>query len=227
MHGDGFMAGRMLDFFADYLDLTDAQQSQAKEILEKSYRLIPPDEVLHRLNHDFIDQALSDTPFITMTYGLFDFRQGVLHFSRAGHPYPIYVPREGALEQWHLEGSLLGVFATQYRLRKQPLRPGDKVLFYTDAIDMAGFGDHPVGVASLLAAIEEYRVRIPALQILHGRFRKSKIARRPSALLHLSVLHLENCRRTIKSTLTCFVNESRYNDSDRSFLECHKNLVYP
>lgn len=138
---------------------------RAKEIAGQSYRLIPPDEVLHRLNHEFIDQALSDTPFITMIYGLFDFREGVLHFSRAGHPYPLYVPREGPIELWQMEGSLLGVFATQYRLRLHKLRPGDKVLFYTDAMDAAGFGEHAVGTPSLLAAVEAYR-RLPVKELV-------------------------------------------------------------
>jgi sigma-B regulation protein RsbU (phosphoserine phosphatase) len=130
---------------------------RAKDIVGQSYRLVPPDEVLHRLNHDFIDQALSDTPFITMVYGLLDFREGILNFSRAGHPYPLYVPRDGPPVFWQMEGSILGVFATQYRLRTHQLRPGDKVLFYTDGFDAAGFADHPLGAPSLLAAAAHFR----------------------------------------------------------------------
>jgi len=138
---------------------------RAKDIDGQSYRLVPPDEVLHRLNHDFIDQALSDTPFITMEYGLFNFRDGILHFSRAGHPYPLFIPREGPIELWQMEGSLLGVFATQYRLRMHQLRPGDKVLFYTDGLDAAGFGAHPIGIPSLLAAAEHFRA-LPIEQLV-------------------------------------------------------------
>jgi sigma-B regulation protein RsbU (phosphoserine phosphatase) len=130
---------------------------RAKDIVGQSYRLVPPDEVLTRLNHDFIEQALSDTPFITMVYGLLNFRDGILNFSRAGHPYPLYIPHDGPPQLWTMEGSLLGVFATHYRLRTQPLRPGDKVLFYTDGIDAAAFASHPVGSPSLLAAAEHFR----------------------------------------------------------------------
>jgi serine phosphatase RsbU (regulator of sigma subunit) len=130
---------------------------RGKEIVGQNYRLVPPDEVLQRLNRDFIDQALSDAPFITMLYGLFDFTTGMLQFSRAGHPYPLHVPREGPAQYWQMEGSLLGVFATRYGRRVQELRPGDKVLFYTDAIDAARFGDAPVGTPSLLAAAEHFR----------------------------------------------------------------------
>ena len=68
-----------------------------KEVFGKQYRLVPPGEVLGRLNKELIDQQLSDTPFITMAYGLFNHRDGVLRFARAGHPYPLLVPREGAV----------------------------------------------------------------------------------------------------------------------------------
>lgn len=40
--GDGFMGGRMFEFFADYLDLTDAQQTQAKEIMAKAKPSLEP-----------------------------------------------------------------------------------------------------------------------------------------------------------------------------------------
>src|SRR5262249_54655353 len=68
---------------------------QAKEITGRNYRLVPPNEVLQRLNRDLIDQALSENPFITMAYVLFNMRDGTLQFARAGHPCPLYVPRQG------------------------------------------------------------------------------------------------------------------------------------
>ncbi len=44
----------------------------AKEITGKDYRLVPPNEVLERLNRELIDQALSEKPFITMAYVLYN-----------------------------------------------------------------------------------------------------------------------------------------------------------
>ncbi len=130
---------------------------RAKEIFGSSYRLTPTNEVLQKLNHDLIEQQLSDLPFITMVYVLFDFAEGTLHFSRAGHPYPLYVPREGAPELWRIEGSLLGVFEAQYRIRTQSMKPGDKLILYTDGMDAASFGAHATGQPSLLAAVEAFR----------------------------------------------------------------------
>jgi sigma-B regulation protein RsbU (phosphoserine phosphatase) len=130
---------------------------KAKEITGQDYRLIPPNEVLQRLNRDLIDQALSENPFITMAYVLFNMQEGLLQFSRAGHPYPLYVPREGPPKLWEMEGSLLGVFDTTYRIQQQQLGPGDKVLLYTDGMDAATFAGQPLGLSSLMAAAGHHR----------------------------------------------------------------------
>jgi sigma-B regulation protein RsbU (phosphoserine phosphatase) len=128
-----------------------------KEINGQSYRLIPPNEVLFKLNRDLVQQQIPDLPFITMVYVLLDCREGTLQFSRAGHPYPLYIPKEGKPALWQSEGSLLGVFETKYRLQSQRVQPGDKLLLYTDGMDGASFEHHSVGLASLLAAAEHYR----------------------------------------------------------------------
>jgi sigma-B regulation protein RsbU (phosphoserine phosphatase) len=130
---------------------------RAKEISGSSYRLVPPDEVLHKLNRDLIEQALADMPFITMIYALFDHVGGTLRFSRAGHPHPLYLPASGPLRLWQSTGSLLGVFETQYTVQTEQMHPGDKLILYTDGMDAAAFGQQPVGVASLLAAAERFR----------------------------------------------------------------------
>src|SRR6185437_4796406 len=45
---------------------------RAKEVFGQHYRLVPPEEVLQRLNKDLIDQHLSEHPFITMAYALYN-----------------------------------------------------------------------------------------------------------------------------------------------------------
>jgi len=129
---------------------------RSKEITGKTYRLIPPDEVLGRLNHELIAQKLTDTPFITVVYALYDLRERTLRFSRAGHPYPLYIPKDGPPRLWQIEGSLLGVFETEYRLQLHTLAPGDKIILYTDGMDAAGFQSLPTGTNSLLAAAQKY-----------------------------------------------------------------------
>jgi sigma-B regulation protein RsbU (phosphoserine phosphatase) len=130
---------------------------RAKEISGQSYRLVPPEEVLHKLNHDLIEQELADTPFITMAYALFDHTSGTLQFARAGHPHPLHLPADGPPKLLQQPGGLLGVFDTQYTVHTARLGPGDKLLLYTDGIDGAAFAQHPVGLPSLLAAAEHFR----------------------------------------------------------------------
>jgi serine phosphatase RsbU (regulator of sigma subunit) len=130
---------------------------RAKEVTGQSYRLLPPDEVLFRLNRDLIDQQLSEHPFITMVYALFNHQDGTLQFARAGHPYPLLVPRRGPLQLWRQEGMLLGVLDARFPAQAHHLSPGDKVLIYSDGVDAATFEGHAEGADSLLACAERHR----------------------------------------------------------------------
>jgi hypothetical protein len=49
-----------------------------KEVFGSQYRLVPPGEVLQKLNRDLIDQELAQMPFITMVYGLLNCHNGRL-----------------------------------------------------------------------------------------------------------------------------------------------------
>jgi sigma-B regulation protein RsbU (phosphoserine phosphatase) len=140
---------------------------RAKEIFGKQYRLLPPGEVLQRLNRDLVEQALSEQPFITMVYVLLNFKDGSLSFARAGHPYPLYVPRGGDPQSWQVPGSLLGVFDTVFPVQTQRLQPGDKVLLYSDGIDNARFEGHPPGLPSLQACAARHQA-LPVQEFLAG-----------------------------------------------------------
>ena len=143
---------------------------QTKEVFGHDYRLVPPEEVLGRLNDDLLDQHLSEHPFITMTYALYNHRDGALRFARAGHPYPLYVPQEGEPIFWRQEGLLLGVTKTTFPARSYPLKLGDKVLLYSDGIDGGCLQDHPSGADSLLAWAAHHR-HLPIQKFLDGLVR--------------------------------------------------------
>jgi phosphoserine phosphatase RsbU/P len=120
---------------------------RSKEIFGQSYRLVPPGEVLALLNRDLIGQALSENPFITMAYGLVNSANGSLTLARAGHPYPLLVPRRGEPEFLQTQGSLLGIFETSFPDQTRAMQAGDKLLFYSDGIDGGRFGDCTAGKA--------------------------------------------------------------------------------
>ena len=110
---------------------------QGKELHGHGYRLLPPDQVLRQLNCELLEQALPEVPFATMLYAVYDCRDRVLRFSRAGHPHPLYLPRDGSPELWTCPGNLLGLFATEFETQARTLRPGDKVLFYSNGLGQA------------------------------------------------------------------------------------------
>ena len=74
-----------------------------------------------------------------------------LQFARAGHPYPLFVPKAGEPRLWKQEGLLLGVADAKFPLGTHQLARGDKLLFYTDGVDTARYQDHPAGTQSLIA----------------------------------------------------------------------------
>jgi sigma-B regulation protein RsbU (phosphoserine phosphatase) len=130
---------------------------RSKEIQEHRYRLLPPDEVLLRLNREMIEQALAENPFITMVYALLNHQEGTLSFSRAGHPHPLYVPCRGAPELWQVHGTLLGVFDTHYIVQTQQLRAGDRVLLYTDGVDADPKEEQSTSSERLLESAQKHR----------------------------------------------------------------------
>jgi phosphoserine phosphatase RsbU/P len=125
---------------------------RAKEIVGSEYHLTAPDNVLHHLNREMLEQALAENPFITMVYGLYSTTDRTLAFARAGHPYPLLVPSRGRPRFLEVHGTLLGVFETDFAQRIEPLQPGDKVLFYTDGLETA-----EVTAQSLLARVPTYQ----------------------------------------------------------------------
>jgi serine phosphatase RsbU (regulator of sigma subunit) len=105
-----------------------------KEILGKSYRLVPPGEVLDRLNRELLNLSLPEPPFVTMLYAQLDCRDGSLTFARAAHPHPLYVPAEGEPLYWHAAGTLLGVFESEFPVQQKKLEVGDKLVVFSDGV---------------------------------------------------------------------------------------------
>jgi len=94
---------------------------------------LPPNEILRRTNN-----ALSEinrlTLFTTAFIGLYDCNNQSFSYSNAGHNSP-YVVGEEIKELTGARGTVLGLFeGEQYALETISLKPGERVLLFTDGV---------------------------------------------------------------------------------------------
>lgn len=105
-----------------------------KDMDGSNFHLVSPDEALQRINRELLELVLPEGPFLSMLYVQVNSRDGSLKCARAGHPPPLYVPREGPAEFWPSFGGLLGVLPTEIALQTKQLGTGDKLLLYSDGL---------------------------------------------------------------------------------------------
>jgi len=138
---------------------------QTKDISGNTYRIIPPEEVLNRLNEDLIAENLSDNPFITICYGTFDISTRKLRYAAGGHPAPILCRKTGVVQLPETKGALLGVFTNEYTSETVDIAVNEKVLVYTDGVEEARGKDGTTGYEAFLKALQR-RKDLPAEELL-------------------------------------------------------------
>jgi sigma-B regulation protein RsbU (phosphoserine phosphatase) len=129
---------------------------KTKEIRGNSYRIIPPDEVLTNLNNDLISEDLSESPFVTICYCVYDVKEKELEYARGGHPYPILLRADGTYVQLEAEGALLGIVEEHFKSEKVTLSSGDKLILYSDGVDAATWSDGSTGQEAFAKACAAY-----------------------------------------------------------------------
>lgn len=109
-----------------------------REPTPTGFRTLGPAEALSRLNDSVIRQELSQAAFATAVYGIIDAETLEVTVARAGHPNPVIIRRDGTLEDVEADGPLLGIFPGEaFADRTAKLRPGDRLFFYTDGVEVA------------------------------------------------------------------------------------------
>jgi len=129
--GKGLPASSLLSIFLK-------KSLRVKEISGRSYRLIPPGEVLSGLNRDLVALGLPEPPFVSMLYLILNCKDGSVAYARAAHPLPLHIPAEGDPSYWPGSGTLLGVFESDYPDQTGQLRVGDKLLLHSDGVNIEG-----------------------------------------------------------------------------------------
>ena len=94
-------------------------------------------DALGRVNRN-LARHISAGKFITLFYGEVDTSRGVLHYSNAGHNYPLLRRKDGTLEELGVGGIMLGpIEDARYDQAEVAFAPGDGLLLYSDGISEA------------------------------------------------------------------------------------------
>jgi sigma-B regulation protein RsbU (phosphoserine phosphatase) len=92
-----------------------------------------PKETLNRLERVFPFERFDS--FFTIACLTIDYTDGNLTYGCAGHPPPILLHPQGALEILDVHGPVIGSGQNEgYRQVEKQLQPGDKIVLYTDGI---------------------------------------------------------------------------------------------
>ena len=120
-------------------------------------RTADPVEALERTNHILVDERRTGL-FVTVLAGVLDLDTGVFSFANAGHEMPILAPPPPDEPRWIPGGGpLLGVFGRlDLALQSVEIRPGDRLVLYTDGItDAASPEGSRFGVERLLQTVRD------------------------------------------------------------------------
>lgn len=122
-----------------------------------------PKEVLIKINK-LIYQIIESGSFVTMFYGIIDFKANTFTYARAGHEPPVFFNTDGAeLKMLRPVGMALGfeegeVFGEKMEEEILNLNKGDKILFYTDGFTEANNRlNEEYGKSRLIDFIKENR----------------------------------------------------------------------
>ncbi|MBX3009327.1 MAG: SpoIIE family protein phosphatase [Melioribacteraceae bacterium] len=99
---------------------------------------IPPEECLTYVNHLLCNESVASM-FVTVFYGVLDYKKGTLIYANGGHNPPYILSKEGELKALELTGGLaLGVVdGIGYKSKSVQIANGDLIYLYTDGVTEA------------------------------------------------------------------------------------------
>jgi len=99
--------------------------------------ILPPSEVLRRLNTEMIRRHGESPRFATAVYGVVDCRSREVRIARAGHPAPLVI-RGAEVRKLDTDGGLLGVFEDDtFEEVSFTLEPDAFLMIYSDGFETA------------------------------------------------------------------------------------------
>jgi len=117
-----------------------------------------PSDLCSRVNR-VLAGNLAPGNFVTMFYSVFDSETRSLTYTNAGHLAPMLVRADGSVERLESGGALLGVFRNwQFEERQASLRPGDRLVLFTDGVtELADTAEEEFGEERLEGLLRESR----------------------------------------------------------------------
>jgi PAS domain S-box-containing protein len=138
------------------------------------FAIASPAAVANDLNRRFRAEPESGK-FFTLIYGVLDLRNGEFRYATAGHAPPLRLGKDGAEACAPAFGLPIGVLEDfEFGEVQIQLRPGDRLLLYTDgASEATDTSDRLYGTERLLRDLEQQRRQSPdkALSALMSRLR--------------------------------------------------------
>ena len=119
----------------------------------------PPPAICASVNRLLCGQMIAGR-FATMCVLRLDRARGKLMYANAGHNPPLVVHADGTLERLTTGGIVLGVFPdAAFDSGEVALRPGDRIVLFTDGITEArNGGEDEYGEGRLAAALVRHRL---------------------------------------------------------------------
>ena len=112
------------------------------QLLAPARRRSPPlpDQVAAMLTRQFAWDDRTEQ-FVTLLYGVLDLETGRFDFVSAGHPGPVWLPREGSASSVRARGMPIGLGEAAYQVHTLTLAAGDRLFLFSDGLTEAADGE--------------------------------------------------------------------------------------
>jgi PAS domain S-box-containing protein len=136
--GHGVPSALLSATLSHWLSPKPDQDTILELVPEQSSRVpVSPERIAQRLNSLF-PMNLEHPQYFTLCYGLLDTVNNEFTYVSAGHPPSVHSDSSGRVEVIEAGGPPVGLIAgSQFQQGRIPLKPGDRLVIYTDGVTEA------------------------------------------------------------------------------------------